>query len=238
MSPRKRDYYRAQLDAARLSHEELTRRIEQRIAASLGSPIASGAQIPSRPEFAAATELPWDKQIGAVYGYRRFKVDNYSRIRPWAPIDYIWTPGENVARCQAPRYDLSLRLMSSTYRLGSETNENRHRAPAPGCNCGFYARSVFDQAVIDDVWDEPNAVLGVIEGYGRTEIGTKGFRSEKAVIRELWIPGRKAAMGERLVALYPDVEVHTTKAALFNKHPEFGMPERGDDLPADFWTRP
>lgn len=181
----------------------------------------------------APPQPTWEPQIGSLFGYRRFKVDSWNRIRPWADIPYIWTPGENVAKCLKT-------AMYSTYSLSfsssSVPRSAPHRAPHHECDCGFYARFVYDDDVIEETWNLPTGVLGVIEAYGRAEVGTKGFRAEKAKIVALWLPGRKQHLAERLPELYPDVAIYKTKAELFDAHPEFGMTERTDVLPAHFWS--
>lgn len=71
-----------------------------------------------------------------------------------------WHPGENMAKCAT---GLS------------------HDVPAEKCGCGFWA-----------YWaDSPYShmtLIGVIDGYGPTHIGPRGFRSEKAKIRALARP--------------------------------------------------
>lgn len=46
-----------------------------------------------------------------------------------------------------------------------------------GCSCGFYAYYNGYNEYLDS-----NAIVGIIEGYGETVIGTRGFRSQKARI--------------------------------------------------------
>lgn len=74
---------------------------------------------------------------------------------------YEWQPGVNIARCR---------------RMEDPIQE--HRSPCSECGCGFWAY----WASYDAVWGE---LVGVIEGYGKTLIGDKGFRCEKAKILAL-----------------------------------------------------
>ncbi len=78
-----------------------------------------------------------------------------------------WQPGENTARCINLYYP----------------HAAPHEVPWEQCACGFWAYW--------EVPDEPNPhnfgipVLGVIEGYGRTLIGDRGFRCARARITAL-----------------------------------------------------
>ena len=77
-----------------------------------------------------------------------------------------WRPGENVAVCGgdqgAPACPPGL-------------------VPAPGCGCGFWAYWALRYAWRCDYYWRAEAV-GVIQGYGRTRIGTRGCRCAKARI--------------------------------------------------------
>jgi hypothetical protein len=104
-----------------------------------------------------------------------------------------WAAGENVGVCgkgYPARVARTVRAVARAYGLGSSLSlsyeppdEPAHEAAAPDCTCGFYAfwrpepLPVFEQY----------PVVGVIEGYGRTVIGTRGFRCQKARILGLHI---------------------------------------------------
>lgn len=188
-----------------------------------------------------APEPAWKMAVGSLYGYRLFKVDEIGRLRPPRhATGYIWCPGENVARCE-PVTPYSL-FGTTGYLLGgysSNTNAQttqrpRHEAPAVGCHCGFYARTFYDVELIEEAWEEAEKVVGVVEGYGRAEIGTKGFRCAKAKVRGLWIPGRKRRLTERTVELYPDIDVWGSKDAMFHAYNNFTADEPIGD---DFWGK-
>lgn len=94
-----------------------------------------------------------------------------------------WKPGENTARCA--RF-LSLHAI-----------DEPHEVPDESCACGFWAYWAVPDALNPHNFGVP--VLGVIEGYGRTLIGDKGFRCARARITALhfsdvaaaaWIEGR------------------------------------------------
>ena len=83
----------------------------------------------------------------------------------------VWRRGENVAVCgggQGPppcHHDL---------------------VPAPGCGCGFWAYWALRYAWRCDYYWR-GEVIGVIQGYGRTRIGTRGYRCGKARILGLHV---------------------------------------------------
>jgi len=83
----------------------------------------------------------------------------------------IWGSGENVAACG-----------------GGQGSRPCHRdlVPAPGCGCGFWAYWALRYAWRCDYYWR-GEVIGVIQGYGRTRIGTRGCRCAKARIRGLHV---------------------------------------------------
>lgn len=80
-----------------------------------------------------------------------------------------WTPGTNHSTCY-PR----------PYRTGNLPTHDFH----PDCDCGFWAYT--NGASFIHVFTP--AVLGVIEGSGRGEIGPKGFRTQTARIVAVAFP--------------------------------------------------
>lgn len=63
--------------------------------------------------------------------------------------------------------------------------EDTHTPGDPACGCGFWA---YYGEGLDSPYAGQNRIAGVIEGYGRTTLGTKGFRCEKAKIVALMVP--------------------------------------------------
>lgn len=81
-------------------------------------------------------------------------------------VNYVWQPGVNVARCQS----------AWTYATSCPSPKQQNacwRVPNRTCGCGFWA--YWHQ--ISGGW---GLLAGVIEGFGRTVLGEKGFRCEKA----------------------------------------------------------
>jgi hypothetical protein len=84
----------------------------------------------------------------------------------------VWRRGENVAACGG----------------GGQGSLPCHRdlVPAPGCGCGFWAYWALRYAWRCDYYWR-GEVIGVIQGYGRTRIGTRGCRCGKARILGLHV---------------------------------------------------
>jgi hypothetical protein len=84
----------------------------------------------------------------------------------------VWRRGENVAVCGG----------------GGPGTPPCHRdvVPAPGCGCGFWAYWALRYAWRCDYYWRGD-VIGVIQGYGRTRIGTRGCRCGKANILGLHV---------------------------------------------------
>jgi hypothetical protein len=82
-----------------------------------------------------------------------------------------WLPGENVAQCMFP---------------GLHASRGCTVPCECGCGCGFWAYWLMDAT--DYGLSFPRPVLGVIEGYGTTTIGERGFRCARARITGLHLP--------------------------------------------------
>jgi hypothetical protein len=104
----------------------------------------------------------------------------------------------------------------------------------PNCDCGFWA---YDEAG----FASHGSVVGVIEGYGKTTVGTKGFRSEKARIVALSCEngeGKRHSRSvlARLAALYPDVTFAENLDALIDGHSE--VLRQWPEIDGEFWVKP
>lgn len=104
-----------------------------------------------------------------------------------------WEPGENVAACNRRTYSpLAAGVMVPV----------RHAVPDEDCACGFWAYWTIGNAPNPHGFAIP--VLGVIEGYGRTLIGDRGFRCQKARIVALHFPGAQRSLMSRRPASFEE----------------------------------
>jgi hypothetical protein len=106
--------------------------------------------------------------MGSVTGVRDWKVDEYGRLRGIS-YDAIWRPGENQAKCGSEPADI----------------EESH-------GCGFWAYYASTGRA------HTGQVTGVIEGYGKTTLGSKGFRCEKAKVVALAVDDGWSIPNKRL----------------------------------------
>lgn len=97
------------------------------------------------------------------------------------------------------------------------------------CSCGFWA---YDEAG----YAPHGTVLGVIEAYGKTTVGTKGFRAQKARIVGLAMGNHSRSVLQRLAHLYPEVVFHADKAELIDAFP--GVLRSWPEVGEDFWSKP
>lgn len=156
--------------------------------------------------FAEDGELP--TAVGSVFGVRWFRV--MPRHLPGQPPTFTplygamgtWHPGENQAVCKA--YPATIHTITTI--------------PDPGCGCGFWAywdvEASFPAGA--DYWH----VLGVIEGYGVTRIGTKGFRCQKARIVGLHLtdsPPLRISSWDRLIWGAWSKDEETTREEIENQ---------------------
>lgn len=127
-----------------------------------------------------------------------------------------------IPRCDEP-----------TCHSGAHTVPSDHRFD-PDCQCGFWA--------YDEAGFKPHGVvIGVIEGYGKVTVGTKGFRAEKARIAALCendAEGKRHSRSvlSRLATLYPDASWHADLDALIDAHG--GVLRDWPEVGEDFWLRP
>jgi hypothetical protein len=163
--------------------------------------------------------------------------------------EFYWTPGINRASCHplgrgatTNKNLLRLSVCKSEHKHGPEwplpvatADSTCHRAHAtgidPDCECGFYA---YTNTAEDNPYlrtDRNLHVQGVIQGWGRTVIGTKGFRCTLARIVAIVLPmyihdqlssaqQEKAERCERaLRRTYPDIPVFDSVPAMLDAYP-------------------
>lgn len=179
--------------------------------------------------------------LGSLTGIRSFRVDHYGRLKA-SQFEVVWTPGEMVGRCLKGQ---GSSLSTITFYLTSDLTRpsaapppppppKEHRAGVKDCTCGFYA--YFDNG--PNSYHHGANVLGLIEGYGVTTVGTRGFRSEKARIQALIIKPKKASpLTARVRANYPDVPVFESKSAAIEAFPLTAPVGPTPDTDPEFWTR-
>jgi hypothetical protein len=148
--------------------------------------------------------------MGVVIGVRSWSLRTLANVPtllgPFFPIE--WTPGENVATCRKTGYLCGF--------MADAGGEHKHGAscgrgivpcgdtpgPVGGCRCGLHA---YQEGSID--WGLAlNKVSGVIEGYGRVVLGSRGFRATKARILALFVPPMFAAAPNDRVLGYSETD--------------------------------
>ncbi|MEE6273489.1 hypothetical protein V2J56_09035 [Georgenia sp. MJ206] len=149
--------------------------------------------------------------LGTVRGLRSFTIGESGSLHG-VTYPQEWEVGENAARCPLARLDprapspfvlhahpmlawgASANFMYLQYARGGvhalfdeRSVEGLPATPADHdmskCACGFYA--YFDDT---NEYGATDRAAAVVEGYGQTIIGTKGFRSAKARILALVLP--------------------------------------------------
>ena len=101
----------------------------------------------------------YELSMGSAIGVRAFKVDWLGRLTGVSQVEQVFRPGNNKAIC---------------WKCDTDRMER--------CDCGFYA--YFKGQDNHFLAGEP--VGAIIEGTGRTIIGTKGFRTENAKLLALF----------------------------------------------------
>ena len=204
--------------------------------------------------------------MGEVYGLRTWRMDDHGRLRAMhLEMAPPWRPGVNEAVCYADSYgsvgfmggfigglvtggmvlgppsaSCQCTVCTAACSPQPEQKLEQHAVPDESCACGFYAYT--SPKTRETYSGHDGNVFGVIRGTGRTLIGTKGFRSEKAEIVALLDPshGRDGTYGEwmadRLRSVYPEVPLLPRRADVVTFAPlESPLPQPDSD---EFWSLP
>lgn len=180
--------------------------------------------------------------VGVVRGVRAFEVDALGRLRG-VSFRQVWMPGENVAECRRSRtgdmwqsatMQFMLRMDGRPSAIAPEPVDYGKPHPMRDCKHGFYA--YYDGS---NDYGESDRVDAVIEGYGETVIGSRGFRCMKAQIVALHIADTVKPHVARMVARnYPDVPILESFDQMVS---EFPPDSAGNEITPttdpNFWTR-
>jgi hypothetical protein len=149
----------------------------------------------------AATEFDgFALALGTVRGSRAFAVDDDGFLTG-VTFRARWGAGVNVAECmrrRAPECEHEQALLISwsgghlfpqlTGKCGCPTLPDPcGDSPGRSCKCGFYA---FYEGSND--YAKTSTVAAVVEAWGRTVVGTRGFRASKARIVAIYLPAEVA----------------------------------------------
>jgi hypothetical protein len=200
--------------------------------------------------------------MGSVRGARSFEIDKLGRLTG-VVHKQVWTPDENHAECRKrdDPYAVALQQLNMynyTFALNTYTSHSsaiqkwfNGSAPQPServeadipeppkhsldtCVCGFYG--YYDGS---NDYHKPEYVSGVIEGYGETLIGTRGFRCMKARIVAIHIPDTVPNHTRSLVTRnYNTTPSFPTFESMVAEYPpDGGGHEVTPDTDPEFWTR-
>lgn len=180
---------------------------------------------------------PFEPALGEVYGYRLWRTDPMCTLRPRnLAFAAPWSPGPNQAHCRRDLYDqvtnrfatwaagpsANANSLAASFRHAADTMRARgmsvpappqtHDAPDESCRCGFYAYFRADDPEALNYCFSRDMVLGTIKGYGRTLIGSRGFRCEKAEITALLDLTAMPVQEGRMYPAYRDHQRNKTRA--------------------------
>lgn len=216
----------------------------------------------------ATSEVPL--YTGPFNGFRHFRVTATGHLTG-VTYRETWTPGENVATCYRlgwvesgevtddeiavlrswPEGALPGFRMVGACIAATMTATTRKPLPCKGvaldCECGFWSYH-YDEGASPlpprpwSTFATPDTVTGVVANYGRITTGPKGFRSEKARILALALPGQHQALDEpyrrsatnlsrdvldKVRANYPGVNTFRSVEAMLEKYPTTPPPPAG-----------
>jgi hypothetical protein len=118
----------------------------------------------------------WGFAVGSVRGIRDFRVDVDGTLTG-VSVQEEWKAGENKAHCISVLAPPTLIAL-----LGKGTSVIKMPADMDAdCSCGYYAYFKAKWRGYTFGHGE-RTIPGVVEGYGKVNLGAKGFRAEKARI--------------------------------------------------------
>lgn len=161
-----------------------------------------------------------DLAVGDVTGMRVWNIDAWGRLTG-VTHPAVWTPGENVALC---------RRADASYVYYDREAPKCPGLADPSCGCGFWAYHYGGA-------DHSGDVTGVVSGYGKTTIGEKGFRCEKARILAVCVEGLPLFKARLLARNYPDVVQYPSVDEMLAAHPLSDEYAPSPATTEDFWTR-
>ena len=173
------------------------------------------------PEHTLTRQDGPDLAIGGVRGARSFRI-NEAGMLTGVVFRTVWGAGENQAECKLRADHLMYAGYLYQMRLrGMEPADPNTAHPLTACQHGFYA--YYDGS--NDYY-QAGFVSAVVEGYGETVIGTRGFRCMKARIVALHFPDEVGEdVRRRVVANYPGAPVFDTFERMVTEVP----PDAGDN---------
>lgn len=177
--------------------------------------------------------------MGTAVGVRSWDVDKYGRLVS-PTYKTVWTPNELVAECRVDRDSVGrLYVAWGTDPIPTEPEQPEHKQSS--CSCGFYAYyEGYNEYARDD------RITGVIEGYGETQIGTRGFKSAKARVVALHVPTNESDGRQIGQTRFDRVRTnYGARIPIFDNYAEMAAEfptTQPEDYPtpetdADFWTR-
>lgn len=173
--------------------------------------------------------------MGSLVGHRIWEARAQDGTLTGVTFRIPWTTGVNVALCHRPGCQCNdcQRIVYFQNPLpppGNPSDELHMMEHKSGC--GFYAyfdgfNNSFDTMLCNG--KRGPRIDGVIEGFGKTVVGPRGFRCEKAKILALHIPSKQplltwtlhdlGVVHERVRARYPDVPIYDSYDEMTTLHP-------------------
>jgi len=142
-----------------------------------------------------------------VIGFRTWEVVRDGRLHSTGVGDTIWLPGPQRARCLLAEEEVEIQTWQSR-RPARVRGVEPHPAPAPGCECGFYALHDPSSAakrggILSGV---PSLVIGAVAAWGKLEVHHEGFRAE-------WVEPVLLAIPDPMWALNPELASRVRETA-------------------------
>jgi len=181
---------------------------------------------------------------GTLRGYRHWQPTQSNKLASLT-MHYTWEQSTVAGDCLRAQHDPWF-PGAGTYAQGGVVSPSGyvgetgpvsnpdHRVPVRRCTCGIYAKH------LPEPYGADSYVAGVVEAWGLVELGSEGFRSEKARIIALAMPRiiRKEDYAEFMHILgqsYEGVKFYPTNEAMYEAFPPVDVstlvPAPKDDEP-------
>jgi hypothetical protein len=193
------------------------------------------------PEDFGGLRVDRDYAVGSIVGVRAFDPTLQGLLRSVSQ-DCEWGPTEMRAICNTyVSKDQLPEIEGETHAdRQSRIEEWKKTHDRKDCQCGFYAYFAHGGTSLgryehNYLMNEPR-VTGIVEAYGWVQVGTKGFRAERARIKALAIPAYEGlwrldeVIEGRIRDTYEGIPIFKSNVAMLSAFPTNVYDDFSDEL--------
>jgi len=179
------------------------------------------------------TIQPWEPRQFSDKKEIEFSVGSVQGLRWWHLHGEMLRGSKLIWQTQTnPTYQAFCLIQTGNFgvympTMGMSDISLEHSVPTKECGCGYWAFWKYHPCPIGNPFSRSSSIciVGVIKGFGRTVIGSKGFRAQKARILGLHIVDSGQLLDSELIEVEFKLEdlyhvpVYRSFRLLINEHP-------------------